>query len=95
MQQFLAFWAMCAFLVPVVISIVNRLKVDVLPVRFPEWGTWLVALVVGEAGVLYMAYLMAIDGIPVPARGVVYGVGFVIGAAASGFIDYKKIPTSR
>ena len=84
MKEIAAFLAPLAWLVPVVIALVNRAKTE-WP-ALPAWGIVLLAMTVGTVGALVAVYFGFMS---LPAKIVV--AGCAIGLGASGVFDLFKM----
>lgn len=80
-----------AFVRPAVVSIVNRVKSDVLSSRTPSWVFWIIAIVLGVGGAYMTSYLLSVVDVaqpPVLATGI---FGALAGLSASGLVDVSKM----
>lgn len=81
---------MLLFVMPAVISVVNRLKGTFENVLVPPWAWWLSSIVSSIAIAFYVSYLFQTVGLYVPPPGVTVGIGALTGLGSSGLIDLSK-----
>jgi len=84
------FGVMLLFVMPAVISVVNRVKGVFEHAVVPSWVWWLVSVAASTGAAFYVAYLFSVVELYVPPSGVVAGIGALTGLSASGLIDISK-----
>jgi pheromone shutdown protein TraB len=84
------FGVMLLFVMPAVISVVNRVKGAFGNKVVPSWVWWVVSIVSSVGVAFYVAYLFSVVELYAPPSGVVAGVGALTGLSASGLIDISK-----
>lgn len=84
------FGVMLLFVMPAVISVVNRVKGLFEKAVVPDYVWWLTSVAVSIGVAFYVAYLFSVVELYTPPSGVVAGVGALTGLAASGLIDVSK-----